>query len=664
MGATLSSRRNTGVESVDIAASNAYRYPPKTGQYFGTHFIMGGERFDSPQPGEYLFGENEDLNFLGNKPVPFPYPVPSGNEPTKTLKSLVYIRKDTLRLIRSPVFEKVPLEQEKASTQYTLEFTFDSDCRCAITVFYLATEEISGGHISYHPKDPALSSQTYHYKKGAGQIFSQADHIIDPSKFSDEEWVFGVDKDAIPVVIQCTVEEEEHMGHSHITYAMLEKGGEGGYNIKPLKQKQFVDGLSYLLQEIYGIENKNMERSKLDPEDDLEDSGAECVICMSDMRDTLILPCRHLCLCSACAESLRYQASMCPICRVKFRALLQVRAMRKKAPVLHHQGEPDENPVSQEGVPPGYEAVTLIEALNGQCAPLPGEGGPPLHMVPPVNTVYTMDSSKKIQKGSQITEMTPIEYQKEMDPDKEVGDINEKQPPAKKEEEEEEGQKGRVTPEVVMSDNNLETDKKRGSPKKPPLPDVRYYPSNKRLDNQVKEPAYPREMVAGDKQARKSPPSYEECRLESEKKVQTAALYKLSTLECEGGKLASGISTGHIADDEQEDTSEGEPEPDYEEEELEEDEEDEEDEDDDEDTTTGECMTESEESEIRGVSLFHPAGSLEESEYQAMQPVDQLATHGGGGGSSGTEGSSYGSNSSSQALLTNVGATEEDKTSV
>lgn len=77
-----------------------------------------------------------------------------------------------------------------------------------------------------------------------------------------------------------------------------------------------------------------------------------------------------------------------------------------------------------------------------------------------------------------------------------------------------------------------------------------------------------------------------------------------------------------------------------------------------------ECMTESEESEIRGVSLFHPAGSLEESEYQAMQPVDQLATHGGGGGSSGTEGSSYGSNSSSQALLTNVGATEEDKTSV
>lgn len=47
------------------------------------------------------------------------------------------------------------------------------------------------------------------------------------------------------------------------------------------------------------------------------------------MRDTLILPCRHLCLCQACADSLRYQANNCPICRSPFRALLQIKAMHK-----------------------------------------------------------------------------------------------------------------------------------------------------------------------------------------------------------------------------------------------------------------------------------------------------------------------------------------------
>ena len=74
-----------------------------------------------------------------------------------------------------------------------------------------------------------------------------------------------------------------------------------------------------------------------DDNDDIEDSGAECVICMSDMRDTLILPCRHLCLCSTCAESLRYQASNCPICRSPFRALLQIRAMRRKQAITVQQ---------------------------------------------------------------------------------------------------------------------------------------------------------------------------------------------------------------------------------------------------------------------------------------------------------------------------------------
>ena len=41
-----------------------------SGNYFGSHFIMGGERFDMSQPESYLFGENTDLNFLGCKPIP------------------------------------------------------------------------------------------------------------------------------------------------------------------------------------------------------------------------------------------------------------------------------------------------------------------------------------------------------------------------------------------------------------------------------------------------------------------------------------------------------------------------------------------------------------------------------------------------------------------
>ena len=91
---------------------------------------------------------------------------------------------------------------------------------------------------------------------------------------------------------------------------------------------------------------------------------------MSETRDTLILPCRHLCLCYSCADSLRYQANCCPICRAPFRALLQIRAVQKG---VNNHALHQNTPTSTAGeplacehqVPPGFVPVSLIEALNG-----------------------------------------------------------------------------------------------------------------------------------------------------------------------------------------------------------------------------------------------------------------------------------------------------------
>lgn len=102
----------------------------------------------------------------------------------------------------------------------------------------------------------------------------------------------------------------------------------------------------------------------------MDDHGSECVICMSETRDTLILPCRHLCLCNACADSLRYQANCCPICRAPFRALLQIRAVQKGigGHLLQHStlnSSNGETVTCEQHLPPGYVPISLIEALNG-----------------------------------------------------------------------------------------------------------------------------------------------------------------------------------------------------------------------------------------------------------------------------------------------------------
>uniref|UniRef100_H3CDT4 E3 ubiquitin-protein ligase n=1 Tax=Tetraodon nigroviridis TaxID=99883 RepID=H3CDT4_TETNG len=376
MGA-LTSRQNIGVEEVDIPSSSVYRYPPKSGSYFASHFIMGGEKFDSTHPEGYLFGENTDLNFLGTRPVAFPYAAPPPQEPVKTLRSLINIRKDTLRLVRCSEDLKLPGEEAavKSRACYNVEFTFDADTQVAVTIYYQAMEEFHNGVPLYLPQDSSLQSETVHFKRGVCQQFCLPSHTVNLSEWADDELLFDVDKEVFPMVIQAAVAEgEEHLGHSHILLATFEKHMDGSYCVKPLKQKQVVDGVSYLLQEIYGIENKyNSQESKV-ADDEISDNSAECVVCLSDVRDTLILPCRHLCLCNACADTLRYQANCCPICRLPFRALLQIRAMRKKLspvsptsfnPVITSQTSDSEEHSASEHIPPGYEAVSLLEALNG-----------------------------------------------------------------------------------------------------------------------------------------------------------------------------------------------------------------------------------------------------------------------------------------------------------
>lgn len=185
-----------------------------------------------------------------------------------------------------------------------------------------------------------------------------------------------------PIVIQCVALDGPMPRQSNSLVATIEKSLlDGSYSIKPLKQLIFADGIQFILQDIYGIElrkqkqdgvrkrdrsdsaselkNKsislqsNLNNSNMNLSDTTSVSGLECslgsrglnrgstssnqhrslggentfecVICISEERDTMLLPCRHLCLCTTCAQSLRYQANSCPICRSPFRAALNIR---------------------------------------------------------------------------------------------------------------------------------------------------------------------------------------------------------------------------------------------------------------------------------------------------------------------------------------------------
>jgi len=78
-------------------------------------------------------------------------------------------------------------------------------------------------------------------------------------------------------------------------------------------------------------------------------NSKECVICLSDDRDTIVVPCGHMCICSRCASTMVRQRDRCPLCRQKVSCYIQIKkaafepisdSIIEMNPIL-----PDESPV-------------------------------------------------------------------------------------------------------------------------------------------------------------------------------------------------------------------------------------------------------------------------------------------------------------------------------
>jgi len=57
------------------------------------------------------------------------------------------------------------------------------------------------------------------------------------------------------------------------------------------------------------------------PGGDVE-AGMECIVCFERAKDTLLVPCNHICCCSQCAEKL--QPNICPVCRSAIQSKVKI----------------------------------------------------------------------------------------------------------------------------------------------------------------------------------------------------------------------------------------------------------------------------------------------------------------------------------------------------
>ncbi|KAJ4893235.1 putative E3 ubiquitin-protein ligase LOG2 [Raphanus sativus] len=258
------------------------------------------------------------------------YPYPPGpmvsqpfveHQKAVTIRNDVNLKKESLKLEPDP----------DCPGRFLVSFTFDATVSGRITVIFFAKE--SEECVLTATKEDVLPPITMDFEVGLGQKFKQPSGTgIDFSVFEDSELFKTAEADVYPLAVKAEAvaaappsgDGEESLGskNAQITQAVYEKD-KGEIKIRVVKQILWVNETRYELQEIYGIGNS--VDGDDDSADDANDPGKECVICLSEPRDTTVLPCRHMCMCSGCAKVLRFQTNRCPICRQPVERLLEIK---------------------------------------------------------------------------------------------------------------------------------------------------------------------------------------------------------------------------------------------------------------------------------------------------------------------------------------------------
>jgi len=244
-------------------------------------------------PGAYL--DNEHAEAYGKKDVPM------------TTKTAIAIKNDFTIDKNS-----VSLLPGKDNGIFYLSFKFSAITDVEISIFYCGKDIIDDNQNTQYiyvdtNKYPPIKSYIFGIVKD--QEFPAYASVIDTRAYTKDD-LSKVSNGNYPLIIKMeTKTDRVDLPKKRLyTYFSFRLTG-GKYEARFLKQKLEVNNVSYILDDIFGIAGSNLTSKD-------NEEGNDCPICLTNKIDTIVLPCKHMCLCLDCAKDLRDRnSSKCPMCR-------------------------------------------------------------------------------------------------------------------------------------------------------------------------------------------------------------------------------------------------------------------------------------------------------------------------------------------------------------
>jgi hypothetical protein len=210
---------------------------------------------------------------------------------------------------------------QKNKELWGVGFEYEATAPCKVVVYFGAQEaqglnKNSAPMIKGQAAPLIAKCEDGNFMEFNQETYSE-DHFFSPSMFT-----LQAQAGYYPIVVEMTADSPSGK-QKHLYYGSLPdfkpKHAGNEQKVQIVKQGIEIGGTFHILQEIYGLaqasDGDGAGGKQLEAEN-------ECIVCLTDQKDTSLMPCRHMCVCQSCGQDLVDRTMKCPICRQPVTALL------------------------------------------------------------------------------------------------------------------------------------------------------------------------------------------------------------------------------------------------------------------------------------------------------------------------------------------------------
>ena len=224
------------------------------------------------------------------------------------------------------------LSHDKAYIKFNYDSLFDLDCYINFNVSEkeMFSNKNNNHKLAYSPSANLADKELYFNGLKSGEnieLFDKNTFINIRSYFSERienQNYYDVCIEFVPLFPPGSPELADNNEIILVTLCNFERHQEEDtYIIKCIKQRLRTHKIWI---ELYDIFDSALE-------------GGLCIICCSERRNTIFLPCKHACCCTKCGSEIKYRFKPCPICKTPIDDLLIINSDEKKINIENQEDE-------------------------------------------------------------------------------------------------------------------------------------------------------------------------------------------------------------------------------------------------------------------------------------------------------------------------------------